>query len=76
MKELLVKEDITHGELDKKVGEFSDSLQKIGQAAYKAQTPPEGVANAGDATEETKAEEKNEDGTKKEPKVEEGEVVE
>lgn len=76
MKELLENKDITHEELDKKVGEFSDSLQKIGQAAYQSQTTPEGAANTGDATEEAKAEEKNEDGTKKEPKVEEGEVVE
>jgi len=75
MKELLKKEDVTAEELDKKVGEFSDSLQKIGQAAYQAQKPPEGAENASKATEEAKGEKKAGD-TKEEPKVEEGEVVE
>ena len=75
MNELLKKEDVTVEELDKKVGELSDTLQKIGQAAYQAQQPSEGTANAGEATEDTKDKEKVDD-AKEEPKVEEGEVVE
>lgn len=76
LKDLIAKEDADPAEIDKKTGELSESLQKIGQEAYKdqqqagAQGAPNGKAE--DSTEEPKKEGKKDD--KKD--VEEGEVVE
>jgi|GEM_PF-6656858 len=75
LKELLKKEAVTPEELDKKVDELSESLQKVGQAAYQAQKPSEGAEN--DGTESgTAGDEKKKASTKDEPEIEEGEVVE
>ncbi len=72
VKELVEKEESTAQEIDTKVGELSESLQKIGQAAYQQQQQnPEQPADgqeAGDSTEEKKDDKKKD--------VEEGEVVE
>ncbi len=72
VKELVEKEESTAQEIDTKVGELSESLQKIGQAAYQQQQqnpeqPAEGQ-ESGESTEEKKDEKKKD--------VEEGEVVE
>lgn len=69
MKELLGKDDLTPEDLDKKVGELSESLQKIGQAAYQKDKPSEDVAKEAQ-------EEKKDDNKKNDADVEEGEVVE
>ncbi|HRN70663.1 MAG TPA: hypothetical protein PLS49_05770, partial [Candidatus Woesebacteria bacterium] len=69
-KELAAKEDVDAKELDTKVGELSESLQKIGQAAYQQQAGQSGQEQA-EGTEE-KTDEKKED----QKDVEEGEVVE
>ncbi|MDP4011672.1 MAG: molecular chaperone DnaK [Candidatus Roizmanbacteria bacterium] len=70
LKDLTEKEGVTPEELDGKVGELSESLQKIGKAAYQSQTPP----NEEGKTEEEAPSENKED--KKKETVEEGEVVE
>ncbi len=70
VKDLAAKEDVDAAELDKKVGELSESLQKIGQAAYQQQAEQPGNESA--QGEEAKSDEKKDN--KKD--VEEGEVVE
>jgi len=73
LKELIGKEHISSEDLDKKVGELSDSLQKIGQAAYqKSQSAPDSQEP------KTKDENKKKEGESntKDKDVEEGEVVE
>jgi len=70
LKDLTEKEGVTPEELDGKVGELSESLQKIGKAAYQSQTPP----NEEGKTEEEAPSENKED--EKKETVEEGEVVE
>lgn len=70
VKDLMAKEDVDAKELDTKVGELSESLQKIGQAAYQQQ--PQENASENQNTEGEASEEKKDD--KKD--VEEGEVVE
>jgi molecular chaperone DnaK len=67
LKELTEKEDSSAEEIDRKVGELSDSLQKIGQAAYAQQSS---------TTPGTEEEKKDESEKKDDKNVEEGEVVE
>ncbi len=71
LKDLIAKEDADPAEIDKKTGELSEHLQKIGQEAYKDAGAQQGAPNA-EAGEQPK-----EEGKKDEKKdVEEGEVVE
>jgi molecular chaperone DnaK len=70
LRELIAKEDADPAEIDKKTGELSESLQKIGQEAYAQQGQPQG-APTGAPGEEPKEEEKKDD----KKNVEEGEVV-
>ena len=71
---MMAKEDIAAEELDKKVGELSEALQKIGQAAYQSQ---QGQPQQGAPSEGKPSDEKKDNGEKKDKKdVEEGEVVE
>lgn len=71
VKEMAEKEDVDPAELDKKVGELSESLQKIGQAAYQQQQqagqPGQEQTDGGGQTTDEKKDKKD---------VEEGEVVE
>jgi len=74
VKDMMAKEDIAAEELDKKVGELSEALQKIGQAAYQSQ---QGQPQQGAPSEGKPSDEKKDNGEKKDKKdVEEGEVVE
>ncbi|MFA9288922.1 MAG: molecular chaperone DnaK [Weeksellaceae bacterium] len=72
LKDLMAKEDVDPAELDGKVGELSDSLQKIGAAAYQQQQT-EGQPTGDTASE---AGDEKKDDKEKDGKVEEGEVVE
>ncbi len=77
LKDLIAKEDSSAEEIDKKVGELSEHLQKIGQAAYQQQQGQQGAPN-GPATDQPSSSEEPKDEGKKDDKkdVEEGEVVE
>lgn len=72
LKELIAKEDADAAEIDKKTGELSDVLQKIGQAAYSAsaEAPADKASQPNEASADKEGEEKKDD-----KKVEEGEVV-
>jgi molecular chaperone DnaK len=71
LKDLIAKEDADPAEIDKKTGELSEHLQKIGQEAYKDQ------AGAKQGAPNEAGEQPKEEGKKDEKKdVEEGEVVE
>ena len=76
LKELIEKDDVDPAQVDQKIGEVSESMQKIGQAAYSASSQPAGNKEQGaeeTAKEEKKTEEKKNDTNEG---VEEGEVVE
>ena len=76
LKDLIAKEDSDATELDKKTGELSDVLQKIGQAAYQAQSANASAGDASSAGQSESTEEKKGEDKKDDKKVEEGEVVE
>ncbi len=76
LKDLIAKEDSDATELDKKTGELSDVLQKIGQAAYQAQSAGAAPGDASSAGQSESTEEKKGEDKKDDKKVEEGEVVE
>ncbi len=76
LKDLIAKEDSDATELDKKTGELSDVLQKIGQAAYQAQSANASAGDASSAGQSESTEEKKSEDKKDDKKVEEGEVVE
>lgn len=87
VKELTEKEESTAQEIDTKVGELSESLQKIGQAAYQQQSDSAQGATSDNATSEGQTDDETgsdsanatSDKEKKDEKkkdVEEGEVVE
>ena len=84
LKDMMAKEDISAEDLDKKTGELSETLQKIGQAAYQSQPSSSQGASADGSTKSTggpgqseSSEDQKVNGEKKDKKdVEEGEVVE
>ena len=85
LKDMMAKEDVSGEDLDKKTGELSETLQKIGQAAYQNQPgqPEQGASadgstkSAGEPGQSGQSEDQKVNGEKKDKKdVEEGEVVE
>ena len=72
LKDLMAKEDSDASEIDKKTGELSESLQKIGQAAYASQQTQGSSDKEGASDEKTEKKDAKTD----DKKVEEGEVVE
>jgi len=73
LKDMMAKEDVSGEDLDKKTGELSETLQKIGQAAYQNQPGP---AEQGAPSEDKPSDDQKVNGEKKDKKdVEEGEVV-
>ncbi len=73
VKDELAKTDVNKEDLDKKVAELSEELQKVGQAMYQGQ---QAAGQQGSQTEQDKEKEKNKSKKDGEEKVEEGEVVE